>query len=1186
MNFSKNKLLIALLLFTVCISSYSQDQEKLKKQYQFAQKTTGWFEGFQKSIGTNDFSYHSLRNDIHESLLTRANNGDMAIEWETQKIPDDYKGQIASFVWIAALDLTDEETHFDVFINDNKKFSIPSSQNTDWSIKSQDGGKLEFFTLSRDQHGDAHGYMSLTAPPDWFTPGQALKIKIVGAASGQNTWIIVYKASDVISYLNQASKFESWIEVNSTKEEHQLVFDIEAPVHFAGKTLHYQAGDFENTFNLKKGNDVTKASFSVSDTSIKNLIILDGKAKLLDISDFTIASINQTILANCILLNEVVQEDNSIHMSSIRIYRPETAASMIRLSESSLGKGEIYLMNSSHQDIAWMDSPEKCVIERDTMLITPLIEAAQKDPDYRFDIEDALMLKEYIERHPERKEIIGQFLREGKISCGATYIQPYEEMYSGEALARQFYFGAKWLKDEFGYSANTYWSVDVPGRTLQMPQIMKKAGTRYMMISRHEKGIFNWYSPDGSSVMTYSPGHYGDAFAPLHKNFYEAAEYIASSSMYWEKYYTPSNPHAKMPLLSDSDMSPAIDYSSHIQKWESIDQLEKEPGKTIKTHLPKFKLATGPEFMQEFEESAINIPSIMGERPAVWLYIHGPSHQKALKASREGDILLTVAEKYACMDALSKGSFTDYPQERLYKAWEAKIYPDHGWGGKQGLITDAVFRQKFEYARTEALQLIENATNSIASSIKTDANKGIPIVVFNSLSWQRTDAVNCKLNFEQGMAYNISINDHDKKLSCQLSNIIYYSDKSIRSADVSFMANNVPSLGYKTFYAIPLKKPLKEYKLQAKNSFENDFYKLVFANGGLSSIYDKELGLELLNTENFNGAEVFTMQSEGMGAGEFDNIQQPTMEGFDKTGKYITNWVNITNGAISSSFKMRQQIRNAVIEQTITIYNQTKKIDFDIAILNWEGILYREYRMALPLNMKEGKVAYEVPYGMVEVNKDEIVGAAGERYKTAAADIHPRGIENWIGGSNDQFGVTMSSSVVAADFIDPTRPTNEYTLLQPILLASRRSCHSEGNEYLQTGNHYFSFSISSHQPGWHHSFHFGKQANEKMHVVVNPRQYAKASLPETQGFLSIDTDNVIVSAMKKAEDADAIIIRFYDMSGVDQNINIKSEYQIQKAYHTNLIEENIKEVLPIDSVIPFTLGHHSIETIKLIFDIL
>ena len=68
--------------------------------------------------------------------------------------------------------------------------------------------------------------------------------------------------------------------------------------------------------------------------------------------------------------------------------------------------------------------------------------------------------------------------------------------------------------------------------------------------------------------------------------------------------------------------------------------------------LPDIKLATAPEFIRRINESSIDLPEISGERPAVWLYIHGPSHEWALKASGEGDIMMTIAEKFSTIDAL------------------------------------------------------------------------------------------------------------------------------------------------------------------------------------------------------------------------------------------------------------------------------------------------------------------------------------------------------------------------------------------------------------------------------------------------------------------------------------------------------------------------------------------------------
>ena len=175
--------------------------------------------------------------------------------------------------------------------------------------------------------------------------------------------------------------------------------------------------------------------------------------------------------------------------------------SILELSRSVLKNGEILLMNSSHQDLAWMDFLEKCIIERDTMLMTPLLKAASKDPGYRFDIEDVLMIKEYIGRHPEAKALISEMLKDGRLSLGSTYQMPYEEMYSGESLVRQFYLGARWVKKNLdGYFPDSYWNPDVPGRTMQMAQIMAKSGTKNLFMSRHEKGVYKWYSPDGSFV--------------------------------------------------------------------------------------------------------------------------------------------------------------------------------------------------------------------------------------------------------------------------------------------------------------------------------------------------------------------------------------------------------------------------------------------------------------------------------------------------------------------------------------------------------------------------------------------------------------------------------------------------------------------------------------------------------------
>jgi alpha-mannosidase len=237
--------------------------------------------------------------------------------------------------------------------------------------------------------------------------------------------------------------------------------------------------------------------------------------------------------------------------------------------------------------------------------------------------------------------------------------------------------------------------------------------------------------------------------------------------------------------------------------------------------------------------------------------------------------------------------------------------------------------------------------------------------------------------------------------------------------------------------------------------------------------------------------------------------------------------------------------------------------------------------MALPLKILGGQVAYEVPYGVVEVGKDEIEGAAGERYTTICKEVHPRGIGNWISASNEVFGVTLSSSVAVADWIDPTDNPAGNTILQPILLASRKSCHWEGNEYLQTGDHAFSFSMTSHSPGWQNGASFGQQANEKLISVLAGNQFGNASLPEKMSFFGTKSENVLIPVIKKAEDSDEVVIRLVEINGKDQQITVQSFRNIEQAKQTNLIESDQKPLSATGNSVIFKLGHHAVETMKL-----
>jgi alpha-mannosidase len=841
----------------------------------------------------------------------------------------------------------------------------------------------------------------------------------------------------------------------------------------------------------------------------------------------------------------------------------------------------IRIISSSHQDIAWMNSPEACVEYRDTHCITPALEMMAGNPDYCFVMENMLNLMEYIERHPERSEDILRFTRQGRLEWGATFNQPYESLFSGEQLVRETYFGRKWLKKNFpGCDARVYFNPDVPGRALQMQQILSKAGIPYMVISRYHKGFYRWLSPDGSSVLAYSPGHYTNASAILGASPEEGGRLLNSELVSWTDYYAKHGMPPEFPLLHSVDFSQPTDFGSLIGLWNggrSAKGTNRDPGMVY---------SSAAHFFAALDRTSPDFDRIIGERPNIWLYIHGPTHHWAISAQREAGMILPAAEIFNSIVCLLRGDMASYPSSKMEEAWMAAIYPDHGWGGKEGQVTDRLFRKKLESARDRGREMLNKALQKIAANIKTETSKGRPAVVFNSLCWRRSDPVVITL---PSSPRTWEVRDAGgKAMPSQV--LPPLSPEAKAQTRLEFIAQDVPGLGYKTFYlsSSETADPDPASAPPDNDFYENDFYRIEFAPGGLRRIFDKELGADLLDTEKFLGFEVFTMQSVGNGAGEFGRVQQPTMENFDALNRHGISWRfdPLESGPLQAVFHFRERLENCTIEQKIIIFNQLKRIDCEVGILDWDGAPYREFRLALPVDAPGGRVLYEVPMGVVEVNRSEIPGTGGPAYGSLnyderCAEIRPREAQNFLSVSGKIIGLTMSTSVAVNDFQDPTPGPVPYPVLQPILLASRRSCHGEGNWYLQEGDHHYRFSVTSHRPGWVSGYRLAIQANVPLFPTTGDVSGATAILPEEMSFLGVSPGNAVVSAIKKCEDDNSIVVRVYDIEGKDGSLTLTPFFPLAKAELVNMIEEEGKALPCRADELTMKLGHHAIETIKL-----
>ena len=1172
-----------LFLIMFCLSFGQALMAKGSDSFKLTQELLQWLEqeqaplveGFKHKISGQELEYSSFLPNVDRAMITRATDGTMAIEWQSAPLPA-VKGGKVLLVWTAGLGVNLGQQPFDLYLNDRYVLTFFSKASPQWQVSGEGGTQLRFLTGLVDQFGDHFGPMILSIPAGMYESGKALKIKVVGQAAQSQAWYMTFLFSELAQRLQRLKKegFYYTLSIDQSQKTGRL--------RFLG-SFHpdnFQLKDANKQVALMARNSEGELIFQIEKLNLdKSLQLFDDK-QLIDQIDLN-QSEEVFFFENGKTVEHRVQlRENKIHFNSCAHFFTALAVELKNLSKTKLSKGKVLLVSSSHQDIAWMESPQNCIIQRDTMVLSPAFEMLANNKDYAYSAEDALMLREYLQRQPQRLEEIRKYVRQGRLEWGATYNQPYEGMWYGESLLRQLYLGRRWLKQVLpGYEPRVAFNVDVPARTLQMAQILKKSGVDYLVISRHQKGFFYWQSPDGSRIGVYSPGHYhwnSQIFREGPNAILMRAPRFLSD---WSKKLERVKVKPVLPVLYSTDMNRPKNFEPFRKKWHNV-QLLDENWQPQVVRLPEFHYATMQKALDALFNDASDLPVIEGERPNVWLYIHGPAHHHALDAIRQGARLLTTAETFASMRALLFNDWQTYPKKELELAWQNHIYSDHGWGGKNGHITDQQFLDKARFAHQLARDILNKQLKQIASAIKFNKHQGQPIVVFNTLPYSRSTVCTFRKKIALGQKLTFKLFDENGR-SVALQKVRQQLSPQGDSLEVAwtFQANQVPGIGFRTFYlkTESTDETTARKRTQAVIDYENQYYWLEFARGGLKQIYDKELKKNLFDTEKFLAGELFTMHSEGNGAGEFAEVQQPTMEAFDRLSNYQAFWRLTDDGPLFSDFVLEREMPHVTVRYRLRVFKQEKRIDFDLDLLNWDGTPYREYRLAFPLAMEDARVTYEVPFGRVTVGQDEIPGAAGERYVQPAAEVRPREVLDWISASNGQVAVTFSSSVAVWDYRDPTEKPLPGVILQPILIASRKSCHWEGNWYLQKGNHHFHFSLTSHRGDWRNGFAQARSVKRPLLAVIPPPGGNKKILPPTFSFFSLNNKGLLLSTIKKAGDRNALIVRVFDMFGQKQTLDFALFKKPQNVFQTNLIEEKAHKVKKL------RIGAFSVETFEFQF---
>ena len=389
--------------------------------------------------------------------------------------------------------------------------------------------------------------------------------------------------------------------------------------------------------------------------------------------------------------------------------------------------------------------------------------------------------------------------------------------------------------------------------------------------------------------------------------------------------------------------------------------------------------------------------------------------------------------------------------------------------------------------------------------------------------------------------------------------------------ELLFRADNIPSLGYKIYYASAGERFTGEPQpLAAADSLETDLLKIRFSEGGLASVYDKTTAREVLRTDKFAGGEVLQFTAPGVAWNEYSEV---TTDHFDRTARHGLKTVRATESPVRYVVEKEAQFPDFTLRQRYILNKGAREVVIETDLLDWKGIPDRELRIAFPMNLgPEARMSYEVPFGTVELNRDEIdysllpettecqfVGALYGR------DLPFREAINWVDASSGLYrggGCLLASDMTVHLFRDESDNPADYPVVQHVLLSSRKSlAWNPENWFVQPGDHHYRMALYPHEGNWRMAYRKGQGFNMPLSLYTLP----ETNTPNTaavseQSFLQTAPANMIFSAVKQAEDGEGLFVRLYEAEGRYTTLRLKGFKPFSRVWLTDLLEYNQEEL--------------------------
>ncbi len=803
--------------------------------------------------------------------------------------------------------------------------------------------------------------------------------------------------------------------------------------------------------------------------------------------------------------------------------------------------------------------------------ILTAVRLLKEHPEYRFALDQVAYFRPFLERYPLEAADFRKFVAEGRLQIvGGMNVMPDDNMPSGESFVRQLLYAKGYVRDALGVEVKTGWLVDTFGHHAQMPQILRLAGINSFWFSRGVEdrakmpSEFMWQGLDGTRIPAFwLPHSYGLlAFPP--RDFGQFNNYIRGQ-------YNALTPFARgsgeRVGLSGADVTDPELYAPDLVK-----QFNEQADKpfTLRFGVPAdFEIAMAGK---------TNLPVITGERNPLFQGVYS-SRIELKQRMRNVERLLTTAEKFS---ALANWLGAPVGGDDIWRAWEPALFNvTHDLAS--GVMTDDVYADTlrgYDFADRLGGQLLEQRIGSVMARIDT-RGAGMPLLVFNTLGWQRTDIAEGTADFaESGVVDFDLLDDAGRKVPAQIVEADRYADGKLRQITFAFVARDIPALGHAVYHVVPRKSGAETSVAMVAGGEEgemsNEFLRAKFdlTTGALESLKVKAGDWEVMGgpgnvvAEEPDHGDVWELY-HNLDVGQNVIMTRPLpvpqrgQAHFSDEERMKPR--EIREGPVFMEMKVAHPFGSNVFKTRARVYKGVNRVDFETKILNNDKFV--RYRLLMPTSIKDGHNVQEIPFGACERPMHQEFPA-----------------QNWMDYSDAAHGVALLNRAM------PGNNNADGTLMLSLLRSTRIQSYGIGGGFegqgsdsaLELGKELtLDYALVPHAGDWNDArvYRAGLEFNQPL--VVRKASAHRGKLPARWGFVEVSAPGVAVSALKPAKDG-STVIRVYEADGrAVTGATLQLHAKVLAANEANLMEDPGMKLKVRKDAIQFDLHPFEIKTFKL-----